>query len=86
MYKSIKKSFKFLCNECGEFFPTSTEHCDKCGSRDIRKATNKDLSRFTKTHDLREKIFIPTKCILIVLLIIVIVIIGYFLITYLGDT
>jgi len=86
MYKGIKKSMKFLCNECGEFFPTSTEYCDKCGSNDIRKATNKDLSRFEKTHDMREKIVIPTKCIMIVVLIFAIVTIGYFIITYLADT
>ena len=49
--KSFKKTFRFICNKCGEFSHTRTEFCEKCGFNDIRKATKNDYSKFVETHD-----------------------------------
>ena len=44
--KLFKKTFKFVCNECGEFGHTQTEYCEKCGAMAMRKATNEDYLRY----------------------------------------
>jgi hypothetical protein len=92
MYEGIKKSIKFICNDCGEFFPTNMEYCDICGSSNIRKAKSKDLSKYMKTHDIErfEELKSVNEAagichwwlIIIILVILVIAAIGYFLITW----
>jgi hypothetical protein len=46
--KTFKKSFKFLCDECGEFAQSEAEYCDKCGTKTMRKATNDDYTKYEK--------------------------------------
>ena len=40
--KLFKKTFLFICNDCGEFAHTVYEFCDKCGAEGLRKATKED--------------------------------------------
>ena len=40
--KLFKKTFPFICNDCGEFNHTAQEFCDKCGTKGLRKATKQD--------------------------------------------
>lgn len=58
--KIFKKTFKFVCDECGEFAHTETEYCEKCGVKALRKATNEDYTRYEmeinrddKVHQIR---------------------------------
>lgn len=44
--KTFKMTFKFVCNECGEFAYTNLEYCEKCGEKALRKATNEDYTRY----------------------------------------
>ncbi|MFX1302615.1 MAG: hypothetical protein ACFFBV_00615 [Promethearchaeota archaeon] len=55
--KIFKKTFKFICDECGEFTHTETEYCEKCGVQAIRKATNEDYTRYEmeKMRDVKEQ-------------------------------
>ena len=43
--KTFKKTFTFVCDECGEFAHTETEYCEKCGGQALRKAINEDYTR-----------------------------------------
>ncbi|HEA70619.1 MAG TPA: hypothetical protein ENH98_01700 [archaeon] len=41
--KLFKKTYPFICNDCGEFSHTKHEYCDKCGKEDsLRKARKID--------------------------------------------
>ena len=40
--KLFKKTFKFVCDECGKFGHTQTEYCEVCGSKAMRKAKKED--------------------------------------------
>ncbi len=41
--KLFKQTYKFICEECGEFSHTDREYCEQCGSQNaIRSAKNKD--------------------------------------------
>ncbi|NVM38053.1 MAG: hypothetical protein HWN81_20835 [Candidatus Lokiarchaeota archaeon] len=44
--KRYKKTFKFICDECGKFLHTKMEYCEKCGSKALRKATKEDFSKY----------------------------------------
>ncbi len=65
--KSFKKTFKFICNDCGEFTHTNTEYCEKCGAKSLRAATKEDYDKYEqkatayhketkKKHDVSKKI------------------------------
>ncbi|MFX1281240.1 MAG: hypothetical protein ACFFA3_17950 [Promethearchaeota archaeon] len=43
--KSFKNTFKYICNECGEFSFSEAELCEICGAKAIRKATGVDFRR-----------------------------------------
>ena len=52
--KTFKKTFIFVCDECGEFAPTKLEYCENCGEKALRKAINEDYARYemeTKRND-----------------------------------
>ena len=55
--KFFKKSFKFVCNECGNFAHTETTYCEKCGVGALRKATKEDYIRYEMetTRDSKER-------------------------------
>ncbi|MFX0006423.1 MAG: hypothetical protein ACFFA7_02255 [Promethearchaeota archaeon] len=40
--KLFKKTFPYICEDCGEFAHTLHKFCDKCGANALRKASNKD--------------------------------------------
>jgi len=40
--KLFKKTFLFICNDCGEFMHTKHQFCDKCGAEALRKANKED--------------------------------------------
>ena len=44
--KRFKKTYKFICNDCGEFLHTKMEFCEKCGSTALRKTTREDYSKY----------------------------------------
>lgn len=44
--KIFKKTFLFVCDECGEFAPAKLEYCENCGEKALRKATNEDYTRY----------------------------------------
>ncbi|MHA2471946.1 MAG: hypothetical protein ACXAES_01795 [Promethearchaeota archaeon] len=46
--KTFKKTFKFICDECGEFSYTERECCEKCGVQSLRMATKDDYSKYEK--------------------------------------
>jgi len=46
--KVFKKTFKFICGECGNFSTTQTEYCEKCGANAVRQATHEDYSKREK--------------------------------------
>ena len=46
--KLFKRTFPFICNDCGEFAHTAHEFCGKCGAEGLRKATKADY----KNHKL----------------------------------
>jgi len=46
--KAFKKTFKFICGECGNFSTTQTEYCEKCGANAVRQATHEDYSKREK--------------------------------------
>jgi hypothetical protein len=46
--KLFKKTFKFICDDCGEFTHTETEYCEKCGANALRKATGDDYMKHEK--------------------------------------
>ena len=47
--KSFKKTFKIVCDECGDFTASDTEYCEKCGAKAMRQATSEDYSRYEKS-------------------------------------
>ncbi len=51
--KRFKKTYKFICDDCGEFMHTKTEFCEKCGSKALRKPTREDYAKF-ETKDKAE--------------------------------
>ncbi|MFX0104887.1 MAG: hypothetical protein ACFE75_05310 [Candidatus Hodarchaeota archaeon] len=44
--KLFKKTFKFICDECGKFAHTEREYCEKCGAQALRKATKDDYIKY----------------------------------------
>ena len=44
--KRFKKTYKIICDECGEFLHTKMEFCEKCGATAMRKATREDYSKY----------------------------------------
>jgi len=40
--KLFKKTFPFVCGECGEFMHTKHVYCEKCGAESLRKASKLD--------------------------------------------
>jgi len=44
--KIFKKTFKSICDSCGEFLHTDTQYCEKCGAETVRKATKEDYSKY----------------------------------------
>ncbi|MFW9901957.1 MAG: hypothetical protein ACFFDY_11855 [Candidatus Thorarchaeota archaeon] len=44
--KRFKKTYKFICDDCGEFMHTKTEYCEKCGSNNMRKAKHDDYIKY----------------------------------------
>ena len=44
--KLFRKTYKFICAECGEFSHSEREYCEKCGSQNtIRSASSKDFKK-----------------------------------------
>ena len=44
--KLFKKTYKFICSECGEFSHTDREYCENCGSHNsIRSAKGNDYKK-----------------------------------------
>ncbi|NVM36112.1 MAG: hypothetical protein HWN81_10990 [Candidatus Lokiarchaeota archaeon] len=48
--KLFKKTFRFVCNDCGEFSHTEYEFCDKCGATHLRKATKEDFKNHKNSN------------------------------------
>ena len=46
--KTFKKTFKFICDECGEFAHTEREYCEICGKKTLRNAKNDDYAKHEK--------------------------------------
>jgi predicted RNA-binding Zn-ribbon protein involved in translation (DUF1610 family) len=46
--KMFKKTYKKICDSCGQFVHTDTQYCEKCGSEAIRKATKQDYAKHDK--------------------------------------
>ncbi|MFX0080663.1 MAG: hypothetical protein ACFE94_02820 [Candidatus Hodarchaeota archaeon] len=46
--KIFKKTFKFICDKCGEFAHTETEYCESCGEKSLRKATKDDYAKYER--------------------------------------
>lgn len=44
--KRFKKTYKFICDDCGEFLHTKMEFCEKCGGTALRKATKEDYLKY----------------------------------------
>ena len=53
--KLFKKTYKFICSECGEFTHTDTEYCENCGVKALRKATKDDYEKYEKIKISKEK-------------------------------
>ncbi|MFW9867880.1 MAG: hypothetical protein ACFFEN_17430 [Candidatus Thorarchaeota archaeon] len=44
--KLFKKTYPYICKECGEFAHTQNEYCDKCGAEhSLRIAEKADYKR-----------------------------------------
>ncbi|MFX1379280.1 MAG: hypothetical protein ACFFA4_09310 [Promethearchaeota archaeon] len=48
MDKTFRKTFKLICDSCGEFTHTDTLYCEKCGAKAIREATKEDYEKHEK--------------------------------------
>ena len=46
--KTFKKTFQFICEQCGEFAHTETEYCEICGTKTLRKATKEDYAKYER--------------------------------------
>ncbi|MFX1566748.1 MAG: hypothetical protein ACFFCV_00115 [Promethearchaeota archaeon] len=44
--KRFKKTYKFICDDCGEFMHTKADFCEKCGSKNMRKPTRDDYLKY----------------------------------------
>ncbi len=53
--KTFKKTFKLICDSCGEFTHTDTQYCEKCGAEAIRPATKEDYEKHGKAADEKSK-------------------------------
>ncbi len=53
--KTFKKTFKLICDSCGEFTHTNTQYCEKCGAETIRTATKEDYEKIDKAATQRSK-------------------------------
>jgi rRNA maturation protein Nop10 len=61
--ETFRRTFPFVCDECGEFTYTILEHCQKCGLQTVRKATSADYKNYAKekrrtrttSHRVRQK-------------------------------
>lgn len=40
--KLFRKTYPFICVECGEFTHTKREYCEKCGAKDTINKASKD--------------------------------------------
>jgi hypothetical protein len=49
--KTFKKTFKLICDSCGEFTHTDTQYCEKCGAEAVRPATKEDYEKHSKEAD-----------------------------------
>jgi rRNA maturation endonuclease Nob1 len=47
---TFKKTFKFICDECGEFLNSEMEYCEKCGTQAVRKAKSADYRKYQKEY------------------------------------
>jgi len=48
--KLFKKTYRYVCNSCGEFSHTLADYCEKCGGKDsLRKAIKEDYKKL-KNH------------------------------------
>ena len=44
--KLFRKTYKFICTDCGEFSHSDREYCEKCGGQNsMRSATSKDYKK-----------------------------------------
>jgi len=48
--KKFKKTFKYICKECGNFLHTKREICKRCGARTSRKATEDNYVKIETTR------------------------------------
>lgn len=48
--RTFKKSFKFVCMECGTFSYLRREHCEHCGAQTLKKATKADYIEYANTN------------------------------------
>jgi len=47
--KLFKKTYKFICSNCGEFSHTNRDYCETCGKENtIRKAKKEDFDSYWK--------------------------------------
>ncbi|MFX0040331.1 MAG: hypothetical protein ACFFCY_08100 [Promethearchaeota archaeon] len=53
--KMFKKTYKLICDSCGEFTHSSTQYCEKCGSEAIRKATKEDYAAHERKEVVESK-------------------------------
>ena len=40
--KLFRKTYPYICNECGEFAHTLNEYCEKCGTANSLRPADKD--------------------------------------------
>jgi rRNA maturation endonuclease Nob1 len=41
--KIFRRTYKFICSDCGEFSHTLFDYCEKCGSKDtLHNASRQD--------------------------------------------
>jgi len=53
--KTFKKTFKFICDSCGEFLHADSQYCEKCGAETVRLATKEDYEKHGKAADVKHK-------------------------------
>jgi len=53
--KTYKKTFKFICHDCGKFSYTDSEYCEVCGSSNMRKALKEDYLKFEQASKKEHK-------------------------------
>ncbi len=53
--KTFKKTFKFICDSCGEFLHADSQYCEKCGAETVRSAMKEDYEKHGKAADVKHK-------------------------------